>query len=115
MKASRSIPALPLSVRRSLRKLGQDISAARRRRRISMELMAERAFIHRNTVARVEQGSPGVSMGIYATVLFVLGMGDRLGSLADASTDRLGLTLEEERLPQRVRVARRKQTSSDGT
>lgn len=80
-----------------------------------MELMAERAFIHRNTVARVEQGSPGVSMGIYATVLFVLGMGDRLGSLADASTDRLGLTLEEERLPQRVRVARRKQTSSDGT
>jgi hypothetical protein len=73
-----------------------------------MELVAERALISRNTLARVEKGDDGVSMGIYATVLFVLGMSDRLGDLADPSTDRLGLALEDERLPKRVRSPRRK-------
>ena len=71
-----------------------------------MALMAERAFISRNTLTRVEKGDPGVSMGIYASVLFVLGMADRLGDLADAANDPVGLSLEEERLPRRVRMAR---------
>jgi hypothetical protein len=34
-----------------------------------MSLMGERAFVSRNTVARVEKGDPTVSLGIYATVL----------------------------------------------
>jgi hypothetical protein len=67
-----------------------------------MALMGERAFVSRNTVARVERGDPGVSMGIYASVLFVLGMADRLGELADPSTDDVGLRLDEDRLPRRV-------------
>ena len=109
---SRSKEALPLGVRRALQKLGMDVSAARRRRRISVALMAERAFISRTTLARVEKGDPGVSMGIYASVLFVLGMADRLGDLADAAQDPVGLGLEEERLPRRIRAAR--PGSSDG-
>ena len=47
-------------------------------------------------------------MGIYASVLFVLGMADRLGDLADAAKDPVGLSLEEERLPRRIRAARPK-------
>ena len=73
-----------------------------------MALVAERAFISRNTLTRVERGEPGVSMGIYASVLFVLGMESRLGDLADAASDPVGLALEEERLPRRVRTARPK-------
>ena len=65
--------------------------------------MAERAFVGRNTITRVEKGDPRVSMGIYATVLFVLGLSEGLSHLADASSDRVGLDLEEERLPARVR------------
>jgi transcriptional regulator with XRE-family HTH domain len=106
MKASRSQQALPLSVRRALKKLGMDLSAARRRRRIPVALMAERAFISRSTLVRVEKGDPGVSMGIYASVLFVLGMADRLGDVMDAARDPVGLSLEEERLPQRIRAVR---------
>jgi transcriptional regulator with XRE-family HTH domain len=68
--------------------------------------MAERAFVGRNTITRIEKGDPRVSMGIYATVLFVLGLSERLAELADASTDRIGLDLEDERLPQRVRGPR---------
>ena len=103
MKASQAQSALPLAVRRSLAKLGSDISTARRRRNMTIATLAERAFVGRNTITRVEHGDPGVALGIYATVLFVLGLADRLGSLADPATDQVGLTLAEEQLPKRVR------------
>lgn len=106
MKASRALPALPSKVRRSLEKLGQDISAARRRRRLTLAMVAERAFVSRPTVMRVERGDPGVSMGIYATVLFVLGLEAGLGDLADPSRDPIGIALAREDLPQRVRAKR---------
>lgn len=93
----------PIPVRRALRKLGHDIRDARRRRRIPVAIMAERASISRMTLSKVEKGEPGVSMGTYATVLFALGMADRLADLADPRHDALGLALEEEHLPQRIR------------
>ncbi len=98
---------LPIPVRRALRKLGRDIRDARRRRRIPVTVMAERASISRMTLNRVEKGEAGVSMGAYATVLFVLGMADRVGALADVREDDVGLELEEERLPQRIRSRRK--------
>ena len=104
MRASRAKTALPIPVRRALKKLGSDICVARKRRRIPVALMAERAFITRPTLAKVEAGDPGVSLGIYATVLFVLGMTDRLAALVDPAHDPLGLSLEEERLPKRIRL-----------
>ena len=55
---------------------------------------------------KIEKGNPGVSLGNYANVLFVLGMAERLGDLADVKTDTVGLGLEEERLPQRIRKPR---------
>lgn len=99
----RNTPPMPLPVKRALTKLGADIKSARLRRRITMALMAERAFIVRGTLQKVEQGDPSVSLGTYATILFILGLGDRLGNLAEPSTDSLGLQLDEERLPKRVR------------
>ena len=104
MQPSRSLSTLPLPVRRALRKLGRDIAAARKRRRITMATMAERAMTSRQTVARIERGDASVSMGIYATVLFVLGMTERLADLVDATVDPWVLDLDEERLPKRVRT-----------
>lgn len=106
MKSTRALPALPTSVTRALVKLGADLSAARRRRRLTMALLAERALVSVSTLRRVERGDPSVSMGIYATVLFVLGLAGGLGSLADVRGDEIGLALEDERLPQRVRSPR---------
>jgi hypothetical protein len=97
----------PIPVVRALRKLGQDIRDARRRRRIPVSIMAERASISRMTLHKVERGEPGVSLGAYATVLFILGMADRLADMADPRNDTVGLTLEEEHLPQRIRRARK--------
>ncbi len=98
---------IPIPVRRALHKLGQDIHDARLRRRIPTAVMAERASISRTTLNKIEKGDPGVSLGNYASVLFVLGLTERLGELADAKTDTVGLELEEERLPQRIRTPRR--------
>ena len=100
--------SLPIPVRRGLRKLGQDIRAARRRRRIKAAILAERAGISSPTLRKIEKGEPGVSMGMYARVLFSLGMIERLAVLADVKNDDLGLMLEEERLPERVRGSSRR-------
>jgi transcriptional regulator with XRE-family HTH domain len=97
---------VPIPVRRAVRRLGQDIRDARLRRRISTAVMAERASISRTTLNKIEKGDPGVSLGNFANVLFVLGLAERLGDLADARTDTVGLELEEERLPQRIRKPR---------
>jgi DNA-binding XRE family transcriptional regulator len=101
----RTTPNLPIPVRRALRKLGSDIKDARRRRRIPTAIMAERALISRPTLVKVEKGDPGVSLGIYATVLYVLGMVDRLGELAAAENDPVGLELEQEQLPERIHLS----------
>jgi len=97
------ISKLPLPVIRALRKLGQDISDARRRRRITMALMAERAGMSRATLTKIEKGDSATSMGGYAAALFVLGMTDRITDLVDANHDLIGRRLEEEKLPKRVR------------
>ncbi len=95
---------LSVPIIRALKKLGQDINDARRRRRITMELMAERAGISRSTLSRIEKGDENTSLGSYASVLFVLGLTDQLGNLADANNDLMGQTLEEENLPKRIRM-----------
>ncbi|MGC9946979.1 MAG: helix-turn-helix domain-containing protein [Bryobacteraceae bacterium] len=106
MKKSQASLKAPIPVTRAVRKLGHDVRDARRRRRIPAAILAQRASISRTTLHKVEQGDPGVSLGTYATVLFVLGMADRLADLADPKHDAVGMELEEERLPQRVRLAR---------
>jgi hypothetical protein len=94
---------LPLPVVRALRKLGQDIRDARRRRRIPVAIAAQRASISKTTWLKVEKGDPGVLAGTYVTVLFVLGLVDRVAQLADPGADTVGLRLEAEQLPQRIR------------
>jgi transcriptional regulator with XRE-family HTH domain len=104
----RTAPPMPLPVKRALAKLGADLRAARIRRNIPTTLMAERAMITRTTLAKIESGNAGVSIGLYATVLFLLGMSERLGELADIHHDDVGLTLAEEALPKQIRRKRSK-------
>ena len=102
MRTKKPSDTLPVPVARALHKLGNDIKDARRRRRIPAEIAAARASISRTTLFKIEKGAPGVAIGNYAIVLFVLGMTDRLADLADPRNDAVGLQLEEEHLPQRI-------------
>jgi transcriptional regulator with XRE-family HTH domain len=103
------VVGLPIPVGRALRKLGRDIKDARRRRRIAMAIVAERASVSKSTLIRIERGDPSVAVGNYARVFFVIGMIDRLTDLADARNDPVGLQLEEENLPKRIRGARKRE------
>jgi DNA-binding XRE family transcriptional regulator len=99
---------LPIPAIKSLHKLGQDINNARRRRRITIKLMAERAGVSRATIGKIEKGDSTTSIGNYASVLFVLGMINHLGDLVDAAHDLVGRRLEDEKLPQRIRLPNKK-------
>ena len=105
---SHATKALPRAARQALAKLGADIAVARKKRRISTISMAERAFISRGTLYKVERGEPTVSMGIYATVLSILGLIDGLGNTADRRDDMLGLDIDEDRLPKKIITPGRK-------
>ena len=102
---------LPARTRRSLQKLGADISVARRRRALTVAMMAERMGVAKSTYSRIEKGDPTVSVGAYAMALFALGLGEVLGEVLDASRDEQGLALAEESLPKRVRVKRTPRSS----
>ena len=97
------------AVRKALGELGSDLRDARRRRRLPMAVLADRAFTSRATLQRVEAGDPSVSMGIYAAVMHSLGLLDGLSQLADASTDSVGQALANDFLPQRVRLKKAKE------
>ena len=94
------------AVRRVLRKLGADIHDARRRRRLPMAVVAERAFTSRSTLQRIEAGDANVSIGIYAAVLHALGLLDGLSEIADISRDSVGQAFASAGLPKRVRLKR---------
>ena len=96
----------PAAVRRALRKLGADIQDARRRRRLPMAVVAERAFTSRSTLQKIEAGDANVGIGIYAAVLQALGLLDGLGEIAHISRDSVGQGLASAELPKRVRIKR---------
>jgi transcriptional regulator with XRE-family HTH domain len=114
MQQTPTFSATPMPVKRALRKLGQDMRDARLRRRIPTRILAERASISRTTLYKAERGDENVSVGTYATILFVLGMIEQVSNLADPGQDKLGRQLDDDRLPKRIRLPRPKPASSEG-
>lgn len=101
-----SADSLPLPVVHALRKLGRDLALARRKRGISTADMAARLFVGRNTLWRLERGDPTIAVGTLATAAFILQLHDRLANFASPASDAMGLQLDEDRLPKRIRRAR---------
>jgi transcriptional regulator with XRE-family HTH domain len=98
---------LPLPVTRSLNRLGQAVSLARRRRHLTQQDLAERISASANTVRRMEAGYPGTALVHFARALQVFGELDKLDQLLDTPHDTIGLALMDEKLPQRVRKSRK--------
>lgn len=98
---------IPLPVERALTRLGRNISLARRRRRMSQQMLAERIGASLNTVRRMEEGSAGTALQYVARAMQVFGELDKLEALLDTPQDSVGLTLMDETLPQRIRTRRR--------
>lgn len=91
---------MPRAARKELSILGERIRIARLRRKLTAEIIAQRAGTTRQTVAKVEQGDPAVKIGTYAAVLQALGLLQGWGNLTDPVGDQMSL----DELPQRARL-----------
>lgn len=84
---------------------GENIKLARLRRKLSAEQVAERANISRPTLLSIEKGLPGVAIGSYAQVLFVLNLEKDL--LKVAADDTLGRKLQDAELTVKERAPKK--------
>lgn len=67
---------------------------ARLRRKESQRKWAERVGVSVPTLIRLEQGDPGVGMGVYATALWMMGRTKALAELANPEHDLGALTAD---------------------
>ena len=93
------------SIAKILREFGENIKLARLRRKLSAEQVAERANISRPTLLSIEKGLPGVAIGSYAQVLFVLNLEKDL--LNVAVDDTLGRKLQDAELTVKERAPKK--------
>ena len=95
---------IPPSATAAVRRLGESIRLARRRRRFRQRDLAERMGVSVSTLRALEAGFPGVSIGNVAMALLALGNLPLLDELSDAGRDDIGLFEDMAALPERVRV-----------
>lgn len=101
---------LPPQALTALQALGGNLALARVRRKESLRAWAKRIGVSVRTVQRLEEGDPGVGMGVYAAAVWLMGRSDALPALADPALDRGALELDvreaRERLVRTGRTAR---------
>ena len=87
--------------------LGQRIRAARTRRHLRREDLAQRAGLSRTAIEAVEKGKLTTGLGTYLLALWALGLDPAFDLIADPGLDRDGLALELDSQTKRVRVQRK--------
>ncbi|WP_293650162.1 hypothetical protein [Thiolapillus sp.] len=97
-------------VDRALKKLGGDLTDARRRRRIKTELMAERLGVTRSTLDRMEKGVSSVGIGTYAAAIYSLDPAklELFANIFSRENDVLGQIVSDRELPKRIRGTSRR-------
>lgn len=103
MEVRRITNTLPDALVGKLARMGEDISAARRARRISQADMAEKIGVSRKTISSLEQGDPKVGFGTYLQAAWVMGLEDRLLSSFAPESDPVAQRQARMALPGRVR------------
>ena len=93
-KSPLALSQMPPATLSALQQLGADLAVARLRRKESLAVWALRMGTSVPKLMRMEAGEPGVSMGIYATTLWLLGRCDALAALAAPEADRGALELD---------------------
>ena len=102
-KTPKALETLPPLIQAELRNLGENLMIARKRRHEPRRDWAARIGVSEPTLMRMEHGDPSVSMGIYATALWLLGRSGSIAELAAPELDR-GALEQEVRLAQKRSV-----------
>lgn len=102
-RVASAIETLPPAAAAGLRKLGADLAMARKRRKQPLREWAARLDVSVPTLMRMEKGDPAVSIGVYATALWVIGRHEVLAAVADPKEDVAALEQEISAAAQRHR------------
>lgn len=92
-KQATALSKLPPQTLRALETLGSHLAVARIRRKESLSTRATRVGVSVPTLMRMEAGDPAVSMGIYATALWLIGRDGELAVIAAPEHDKGALEL----------------------
>lgn len=85
---------------------GEQIRLARLRRKLSVEIVSQRAGISRATLWKIEKGEPTVAIGLYLKVLHAINLEKDM--LKIAADDELGRFLEDAKLQSRYKRGEQK-------
>ena len=112
-KNTASQQALPVRVQETLKILGRNTAVARKRRKESLEAFAARLYVSRPTLKRLEDGDPGVSIGILASALWALGLYEDLAKLGAPERDVVGQAITLRDLPRKTGKATKIKADDD--
>ncbi|MEN8142718.1 MAG: helix-turn-helix transcriptional regulator [Thermodesulfobacteriota bacterium] len=82
--------------------VGRNLRIARKRRKKTIVEVAEMVGVSPATIKRVEGGEPSVKFGIYYAIAEVFQLEDTV-RFAEPELDTIGMTLEKQRMPKRIR------------
>lgn len=108
-KSSIALISLPPEAAGALAALGEHLALARVRRKESQRQWAQRIGVSVPTLVRMERGDASVSIGVYTTALWLLGLFGALSDIASPDKDLRALEADV-RAASRTRAVR-KQTS----
>lgn len=90
------------SMQHRLKAIGGNLKLARKRRRKSLKQAAEMLGTSISSLRRMEAGDPSVKIGTFLAAIEAYQLEDSL-RIAEPEDDTIGLTLENQRLPERIR------------
>lgn len=95
----------PTTVRTKLaaRSIGESINTWRKLRHLTMEQLAFKSNVSRNTISRLEKGDPSVSFETVLNVANMLEILDQVIDAFDPYENDYGRMFADNELPQRVR------------
>lgn len=85
---------LPQEILDVLTEMGGNLRTARLRRNMTIDEVAGRVGVHRETLALVERGNPNVAVGSYVAALWVYGLLPDAKAFASPENDEAGLALQ---------------------
>ena len=94
---------VPFRTKTSAERIGGSLSSWRRMLGITSQELADRAGVSRETVSRLENGDPSVSLATVLNVCGVLGILERVEDAVDPYETEVGRARADQLLPQRVR------------
>ncbi len=93
-KTSKALTRLAPQTLNAIEAMGAHLAVARMRRRQSLATWARRIGVSVPTLMRMEAGDVSVSMGLYATALWLIGRDGELARIASPEHDKGALELD---------------------